>query len=171
MKGDSNFDLIEHNCDMLGLLGMIKNVAFKVETQQYLFQSLHIALRRFYTTYQQDGTTMEQYYVHFMNQRDVAEHCGVNLGDHKSLMKHCLEKKPAGTTDAETAPKKRDAKKEANEAFMAMAFISGANRIKYGRLIKELENSYLKGNKNKYPKKVTDAYNMLLKYKNDPKNY
>ena len=79
-----------------------------------------------------------------MNQRGVVEHCGVNLGDHKSLMKHCLDKKPEGTTDAETASNKREAKKEAKEAYMAMAFISGANRIKYGRLIKELENSYLK---------------------------
>ena len=94
LKEDSNFDLIEHNSDMLGLLGMIKNVAFKVETQQYLFQSLHIALRRFYTTYKRDGTTMEQYYVHFMNQMDVVEYCGGNLGE-----QHCLEKKPAGRTD------------------------------------------------------------------------
>ena len=113
LKGDSNFDMIEHNYDMMGLLGMIKKVALKVETQQYLFQSLHIAIRRFYTTYQRDGTTMEQYYVHFMNQRDVVEYCGGNLGDHKSLMKHRLDKKPAGTTDTETASNKREAKKEA----------------------------------------------------------
>ena len=33
LKGDSNFDLIKHNSDMLGLLGAIKNVDFKVETQ------------------------------------------------------------------------------------------------------------------------------------------
>ena len=132
LKGDSNFDLIEHSSDMLGLLGMIKKVAFKVETQQYLFQYLHVALRRFYTTYQQDGTTMEQYYVHFMNQRDVVEHCGGNLGDHKKFMKHCLDKKPAGTTDAKTDLKKREAKKEAKEAYMAMALISVSNRIKYG---------------------------------------
>ena len=37
LKGDSNFDLIKHNFDMLGLLGMIKKVDFKVETQQHLF--------------------------------------------------------------------------------------------------------------------------------------
>ena len=60
LKGDPNFDMIELNSDILGLLGMIKKVAFKVETQQYLCQSLHVALRRFYTTYQRDGTTMEQ---------------------------------------------------------------------------------------------------------------
>ena len=106
-----------------------------------------------------------------MNQRDVVEHCGGNIGDHKSLMKHCPDKKPAGTTDAKTALNKRKAKKEAKEAYMAMAFISGANRIKYGRLIEELENSYLKGNKNEYPKTVTDAYNLLLNYKNDPRNH
>ena len=34
LKGNSNFYLIEHNSDMLGLLGMIKKAAFKVETQQ-----------------------------------------------------------------------------------------------------------------------------------------
>ena len=106
-----------------------------------------------------------------MNQRDVGEHCGGNLGDHKSLMKHFLDKKLKGTTDAETASKKREAKKEAEEAYMDMAFILGANRIKYGRLIEELENSYLKGNENKYPKTVTDAYNLLSNYKNDPRNH
>ena len=106
-----------------------------------------------------------------MNQRDVVEHCGGNLGDNKSLMKHCLEKKPEGTTDAETASNKRKAKKEAKEAYMDMALILGANRIKYGRLIEELENSYLKGNENDYPKTVTDAYNLLLNYKNNPRNH
>ena len=70
-----------------------------------------------------------------MNQRDVVEHCGGNLGNHKSLMKHCLNKKPAGTTDVETASNKRKEKKEVKEAYMDMAFILGANRIKYGRLI------------------------------------
>ena len=123
LKGDSNTNLIEHNPDILGLLGMIKMVDFKVETQQYLFQYLHVALRRFYTMYQRYGTTIKQYYVHLINQRDVVEHCGGNLGDHKSLMKHFLDKEPAGTTDAETALNKRKAKKEAKEAYMVMAFI------------------------------------------------
>ena len=85
-------------------------------------------------------------------------------------MKHCLDKKPPGTTDAETAFNKREAKKEEKESYMAMAFISGTNRIKYGRLVKELDNSYLKGNGNDYSKTVTDAYNLLLNYKNDPRN-
>ena len=92
--------MIEHNSDILGLLGMIKKVPFKVETQKYVFQYLHVALCRFYTTYQQDCTTMKQYYVHFMKQRDVVEHCGGNLGDHKSIMKHCQDKTPTGATDA-----------------------------------------------------------------------
>ena len=54
---------------------------------------------------------------------------------------------------------------------MAMAFISGAERIKYSRLIEELDNRYLKGNENEYPNTLTDAYNMLLNYKNDPRNH
>ena len=106
-----------------------------------------------------------------MNQRYGVEHCGGSLGNHKSHMKHCLDKKPTGTTHAETASNKREEKKEAKETCMAMAFISGANRIKYRTLFEELENSYLKGNKNEYPKTVTDAYNLILNYKNDPRNH
>ena len=70
-----------------------------------------------------------------MNQRDVVEHCGGNLGEHQILVKHWLDKKPAGTADAETASNKRDAEQEEKEAYMDMAFISGANRVNYGRLI------------------------------------
>ena len=106
-----------------------------------------------------------------MSQSYVVEHCGGHLGKNQSLIKHCLDKKPAGTTDVETASNKRDAEKEANEAYMAMSFISGVNRIKYIRLIEELENSYLKGHKNEYPKTVTGAYNLLFNYKNDPRNH
>ena len=56
---------------------------------------------------------MEQYYVHFMNQKDMVEHCGGNLGEHQSLINHFLDKKPSGTTDVETALNKRDAEKDA----------------------------------------------------------
>ena len=64
LKGDSNFDLIKHNSTMLGLIGMIKKVSFKVETQQYILQSFHIALRRFYT------------HVHFQPRRSgINQYC------------------------------------------------------------------------------------------------
>ena len=44
LKGDSNLDLIEHNSDMLGLLGMIKKMAFKVDKKIcFILCTLHSA--------------------------------------------------------------------------------------------------------------------------------
>jgi hypothetical protein len=45
----------------------------------------------------------------------------------------------------------------------------GSDRNRYGKLIEDLENSYLQGNNN-YPKKVQDAYTLLVNWKQDPRN-
>ena len=40
---------------------------------------------------------------------------------------------------------------------------------RYGKLIKEVENAYLKGN-NDYPTTPTESYNLLVNYKNYTSN-
>ena len=57
----------------------------------------------------------------------------------------------------------------AKEAYMATAYLLGADQSRYGRLIKSLENDYLQG-KNNYPKNMTEAYNLLINWKQDPRN-
>jgi hypothetical protein len=73
-------------------------------------------------------------------------------------------------TDDETA----EASKTATNRYLAVAFLLGADRIRYGTMIEEIENEYLR-NKNDsskvgtYPTTVAEAYDYLCNYKKDPK--
>jgi hypothetical protein len=63
-----------------------------------------------------------------------------------------------------------DAEKQAKEMYLACAFILGADKTRYGRLIEDLENSYTQGD-DKFPKTMTEAYNLLVNWKQNPQNY
>jgi hypothetical protein len=47
---------------------------------------------------------------------------------------------------------------------MAYGILVRADRSRYGKLIEEIENDYLKGN-NDYPETPTEAYNLLVNYR------
>ena len=53
--------------------------------------------------------------------------------------------------------------------YLALAFLMGSDRNQYGRSLEKLENDFTAGNDN-YPKTLTDAYNMLLEWKDDPRH-
>ena len=65
--------------------------------------------------------------------------------------------------------KKKEVEKEAQGRYLAVAFVLGADRQRYGRLIENLENDYLQG-QNNYPSTITAAYNLLTNWKQDPRN-
>jgi len=53
------------------------------------------------------------------------------------------------------------AKKFVNERWNANLLVSHANTVKYGQLIKDLENAYTKGS-NEYPKTIDKAHVYFL---------
>eukprot|EP00957_Ditylum_brightwellii_P015343 1154812-Ditylum_brightwellii.AAC.1 len=55
---------------------------------------------------------------------------------------------------------RREAFVKRKEAFMATAFVMGANKGKYGKLMDNLANDYLHGT-NKYPKTMVAAYKLV----------
>ena len=59
--------------------------------------------------------------------------------------------------------------KKAKDRYLAMCFILGADRTRYGRLIENMENSFLQG-QDTYPKTVNNAYNLIANWKQDPRN-
>eukprot|EP00957_Ditylum_brightwellii_P148994 11343921-Ditylum_brightwellii.AAC.1 len=61
------------------------------------------------------------------------------------------------TTDAGTIT---DAVSRSNEAYLAYAFLSGANRKKYEKLLEDLANSYARDN-DEYPKTLVGAHKLL----------
>jgi hypothetical protein len=63
-----------------------------------------------------------------------------------------------------------DAERLAKEQYLACAFILGADKTRYGRMLEDLKNSFTQG-VDKYPKNMTDAYNLLVNWKQNPQNY
>jgi hypothetical protein len=67
------------------------------------------------------------------------------------------------------------AMKIATSRYLAVAFLLGANKMRYGTLVEEIKNKGLcnKDNSSRsqtYPKTVAKSYNYLCDYKKDPKN-
>ena len=61
------------------------------------------------------------------------------------------------------------AKKAICEHYLACAFILGADRNWYGPLVEDLENAHTQGT-NRYPESLSDAYNLLVHWKQNPQN-
>ena len=58
---------------------------------------------------------------------------------------------------------------KAKDRYYAVAFILGADRTRYGKMIEDLENAMVQGD-DRYPKTLNDAYNLLLHWKMNPRN-
>jgi hypothetical protein len=52
---------------------------------------------------------------------------------------------------------------------LACAFLLGADRKIYGKLLENLENDYTQKN-DRWPKTITDAYSLLINWKQGPRN-
>ena len=60
--------------------------------------------------------------------------------------------------------RKTELNEQAQEMYLACAFISQADPKRYGRLKEELENNYTKGT-DSYPQDMVKAYQLLNEYK------
>jgi len=56
----------------------------------------------------------------------------------------------------------------AKELYLTTCFLLGADKHRYGRLIKNTENNFIQ-NVNQYPKTISAAQSLLLNYKQDPR--
>ena len=70
--------------------------------------------------------------------------------------------------DKATDAQEEAAETEATQWYLALAFLMGSDQSWFGRLLEKLENDFTTGNDN-YPKTLTDAYNMLLEWKDNPR--
>ena len=152
--------------DGLQLLIAIKDLMFNVQEQKYVPLSIHLAKRQFFLL-SQGQNTIGEYYEQFKNQTDVLNHIGAGIGDDDAIMKQVLRSRGINIEDA-TDDQEEAAELTGTQWYLALAFLMGSDRNRYGRLLEKLENDFTAGNDN-YPKTLTDAYNMLLEWKDDPR--
>jgi hypothetical protein len=112
--------------------------------------------------------TAATYLEQFQNLVEVATHTGASAGLHAGIVIDIATKKQIDLT-----PASRDetiaTQAAAEERFLETSFLLNSDRSRYGRLIEEIENTYIQG-QNRYPLTVTAAYNLLVNWKQDPRN-
>jgi shikimate kinase len=78
---------------------------------------------------------------------------------------HLREELPPRANVVYTDQEIRQAKERIHDKTVAYVLLVRADRERYGSLIEEIENDFLKGHDD-YPKTPTKAYNLLVNYRN-----
>ena len=168
LRGLDNFDQLNSDSDALGLLKEMKAIAFNFQQHKYSHLVLNEAKRRFYHLVQGKHTSNQDYLKKFNNMVDVIEHCGEKIGGEPGPISSVLT--DLGYDHNNFNPAEfMEAYEIVKEEHLALCFLYGADRTRYGDLMRSFENSYIEGT-DRYPKTLNDAYNILVKYKMDPKS-
>jgi hypothetical protein len=111
--------------------------------KQYLSHALHQIMRDFYSLFQGKHHSNQNYYNEFNILVLLAEESGAKFGTHPGAVAEILANvadDPAHPTDA----KRTEAIKSATNRYLAVAFLLGADRTRYGTMIAEIQNEYLR---------------------------
>jgi hypothetical protein len=164
IEEDPNWEIIDSNCDPLGLLTIIKSIAHNNESQRNPTVSLIQAEKRLLNMTQGDGQTNDSYRLKFENQASVIENMGGQLYRNSTLdiaSNEVYKKDYDKLTDDE----KNKIKEAATELWKASLFIINSNQSKFDQLKKELHNNYISGDIKSYPSTFNNAYNRLNQHK------
>ena len=107
----------------------------------------------------------------FKSMVETAVESGATIGRHPATMTECL-KAIAVNIDLPTQAERVSSIKLATQRYLSVAFLLGANQVRYGTLIKEIKNEFLcnKGMSSTtgtYPTTVAKAYDYLCNCKKD----
>ena len=163
----SDYETTEDVTDAIGLLKTIKSIMFNFQGQIYCPQALRDAKRRFYNLSQNRHMTCQAY---LENSVEVIKHCGGDLGiDHGLIDATFATAIPTVARDTAAPQTLKAAQKYVREQYLACAFLLGSDRKWYGKLLENLENECTQKT-DKWPKTITDAYSLLLNWKQDPRH-
>jgi hypothetical protein len=104
---------------------------------------------------------------------DTAKESRATIGAHPSDINEVLATSAVDPNNP-TANERVDATRKSTQRYLAVALLLGADRIRYGTLVEEIENEFLrnKGSPSTagtYPTTAVEAYDYLCNYKKNPK--
>jgi hypothetical protein len=86
IKSDDSYNEMYENSDSLGLIKVIKGIAYKFESQKNIYLALDNAKSAFYAYQQGADETNASYMSRFKNTIEVIEHFGGSIGEDKALV-------------------------------------------------------------------------------------
>jgi hypothetical protein len=137
--------------------------------KQYLSHSLHLIMRDFYNLIQGKHRSNQEYYDEFNSMVETAEESGATIGPHPAGITKCLAAISVDS-DNPTIPEKVASIQLATQRYLLVAFLLGADQVRYGTLIEDIENEFLRNKSTlssagTYPTTVAEAYDYLCNYK------
>jgi hypothetical protein len=153
------------------LLREIQGITHQFEGTRYIFISLHDAWSSFYKFHQGPHQSLHEYLKDYQSLVQVLEHYGAAIGADGPYIESVKTKLKVmhglsgDASDAETLHKM--AVTATKQQTVAIAFMKGADKRRYGALWSDLENQYSRGI-DQFPTDLTSAYNLLLNWKAAP---
>jgi len=137
------FETLEDSDDVVGLLKMLKEMAFSTSGVQHPHWTLQNVLRRLTAINQGPSELVSNYHKRFLATTEVVE-------AHWGQFYPVKLTTGAGSVD----------KKTARDNVLSMIFLAGADKKRYGVMLEELNNSYL-AKKDNYPTSIEDVVMLL----------
>ena len=147
LESHPDYENFSQASNAISLLKCIREISHDVESHRYKVLAIYEAKKKFFSLYQKKHITTNGYYEEFCAQLEVLSSLGAAVGNDVSLMNWALDESDLNYDNA-TPQQRLTAAANGRQAFEATAFLSGADKIRYGKLIEELENDFLKGIKN-----------------------
>ena len=171
LADDSGFDELEQKDDVVGLLAKLKEMAFQSTGVQHPALTLQSKLRRLTAINQGPNEQTANYHkrLEATAEEQWGPLCPHNLSVSIEELLEDDEDAEEQTTEiqkvelADKLKELKQAQKQARDELLAMIFMAGADKKRYGKLMEEYNNAYLAG-KDLYPKSLSVALNLLSNY-------
>jgi hypothetical protein len=143
----------------LKLIKIIREFVFKSDDWQYKYKMEDQVKKSYYNLRQTNTMSCQVYFEKVRNIIEIKS-LGGSLCDEMHLREE-LPPRANTYTDDEI----KQAKERIHDKTVAYGLLVRADRERYGKLIEEIENDFLKGHDD-YPRTPTEAYNLLVNYRN-----
>ncbi len=163
LETHQEFQQCKTDYNSLQLLKIIREFVFKSDDRQYKYKAEDQAKRAYYNLRQTPEMSCQEFFERIRNIVDVIKSLGGTLCDDMHLKEELPEQnRPRG---GYTEQQKNEARERIQDKTIACGILVCADKVRYGKLIEEVENDFLKGHDD-YPKTPTEAYNLLVNYRN-----
>jgi hypothetical protein len=166
MEADEEWIDINAKTNVMGLLRLIQTSMTQHQTLRYPDSTLLDAMDKFYQFKQGPNMSNHDYFEKFKDHKNVVERLGETIGAQESCIQEILDE-TALIPDFPTGKERALAERQAKERFLALIFLKNCCPKRYGGLLQDIENEYMRG-QNSYPQTLMAAYQYLLNYKSAP---
>jgi len=162
------YEDIDERQDTLALRKIIKKTMYSNRDDDTHMGYNHvIAMSNYYWVQQERFQSLQDYRDQFVAYRKVCEQLGSKVGESEDGATNVLKKENIVNP---TQQQKDEAAKKAVEEHHAIQFILGADKYKYGKLLKDMKNDVIL-KKDPFPKTVAEACHVLSKWPNSYGKY